>query len=68
MFGILFDDEPTYLLCDNESLAKNTTNVELTLRKKYSAIAYHFTRWNVAAGVISITWIRSDNLADAMTK
>ena len=25
--------EPTYVLCDNESVVKNTTNVESTLNK-----------------------------------
>jgi hypothetical protein len=33
--------EPTYVYCDNESVVKNTTNVESTLNKKHSSIAYH---------------------------
>ena len=74
MFGVpmSYDDGPdlpTYVFCDNEGVVKNTTLVESSLNKKHSAIAYHFVRWNVAAGVISIAWINTDdNIADAMTK
>ena len=70
MFGIpIENDEPTYILCDNEAVLKNSSNVESTLNKKHSAIAYHFARWNVAAGVIAVAWIATgENLADAMKK
>jgi hypothetical protein len=70
MFGIpIENDEPTYILCDNEAVVKNSSNVESTLNKKHSAIAYHFARWNVAAGVIAVAWIATgENLADAMKK
>lgn len=71
MFGIPICNErtATHVLCDNESLVKNASNVESTLNKKHSEIAYHFTRWNVAAGVVSIAWIATgENLADAFTK
>ena len=71
MFGIPLDDSypETYLRCDNEGLVKNASLVESTLNKKHSAIAYHFTRWNVAANVVRIAWIQTkDNLADALTK
>lgn len=55
------------MFCDNEGLVKNTTRVESSLNKKDSVIAYHFIRWNVAAGVISIAWISGElNIADAM--
>ena len=47
------------MFCDNEGLVKNATLVESSLNKKHSAIAYHFVRWNVAAGAI---------IADAFTK
>ena len=69
-FGIpIPDDEPTYVFCDNESVVKNTTNVESTLNKKHSSVAYHHCRWSVAAGVISITHINThENLADCFTK
>ena len=71
MFGIPLDEQrpQTHIFCDNESLVKNASNVESTLNKKHSSIAYHFTRWNVAAGVCLIGWIATgENLADAMTK
>ena len=59
----------THVLCDNESLVKNASNVESTLNKKHSSIAYHFTRWNVAANVVNIAWVPTgENLADAFTK
>jgi hypothetical protein len=73
MFGVPLMEEngstATRVFCDNESMVKNTSNVESTLNKKHSAVAYHFARWNVAAGVCKITWIRTgENIADAMTK
>ena len=71
MFGIpiLNNDEATKILCDNKSVVTNTSNVESSLNKKHSSIAYHFSRWNVAAGVCQFGWIPTgDNLADAMTK
>ena len=44
--------------------------IESTLNsKKHSEVAYHFTRWNVAAGVITLGWIDGkQNIADAFTK
>ena len=70
-FGIPIDEEEpeTLILCDNETLVKNASHVESKLNKKHSSVAYHFTRWNVAAGVIKIGWIKTDaNIADAFTK
>ena len=61
--------EPTYVLCDNKSVVKNTTNVESTLNKKHSSVAYHHCRWSAAAGVISVAHIGTDdNIADCFTK
>ena len=58
MFGVpLPRGEPSHCFCDNESVVKNTTNVESTLNKKHSQIAYHFVRWCVAAGVVTLSWI-----------
>ena len=70
MFGIpILNDEPTHVLCDNESVVKNSTKVDSSLHKKHSSVAYHFTRWCVAAGIVTIGWIHTaENLADAMTK
>jgi hypothetical protein len=39
------------------------------LKKKSNAIAYHYVQENVAAGVILIVFIRSENnLADMLTE
>jgi Reverse transcriptase (RNA-dependent DNA polymerase) len=69
-FGVpLPPGEPTHVFCDNESVVKNTTNVESTLNKKHSSIAYHHCRWSVAAGVITLAHINThDNIADCFTK
>ena len=71
MFGIPISEyQPsTVILCDNESVVKNTSNVESSLNKKHSDIAYHFSRWNMAAGVCTIPWIPTRvNISDAITK
>ena len=68
MLGVPVND-PTKVLCDNESVVKNSSLLASTLNKKHSSIAYHSVRWNVAAGVIQVAWINTHmNLADAMTK
>ena len=71
MFGIpIHDDgEPNRILCDNNSVVSNTSNVESSLNKKHSSIVYRFSRCNVAARVFQISWvITGENIADAMTK
>ena len=71
IFGIPIHDDgkPTHILCDNNSVVTNTSNVESSLNKKHASIAYHFSRWNVAAGVCQIAWVPTgENIADAMTK
>ena len=68
MFGVPVIDS-TKILCDNESVVKNSTILSSTLNKKHSSIAYHSVRWHVAAGVVKIAWISTDyNLADPLTK
>jgi hypothetical protein len=69
-FGVpLLQGEPTYVFCDNESVVRNTTNVESTLNKKHSSVAYHHCRWSVAAGVITLAHISThENIADCFTK
>ena len=68
MFGVPIDGT-TKVLCDNEKVVHNSSRLESTLNKKHSSIAYHATRWAVAAGVILVGWIPTDyNLADALTK
>ena len=50
-------------------MVTNTSDVESSLNKKHSSIAYHFARWNVAAGVCKVAWVKTgENIADAMTK
>ena len=70
MFGIpLPKGEPAQILCDNESVVKNSTKLESVLNKKHNSIAYHYTRWNCAAGIIQVGWISGkENLADPLTK
>ena len=70
MFGIpILGNEPAYVFCDNESVVKNCTRIEFTLNKKHSAIAYHYVRWCVSAGIIKGGWVKGrENLADAFTK
>ena len=70
MFGIpMVNDHATNIFCDNESVVKNSTNVDLQLNKKHSSVAYHFTRWCVAAGVIALSWIETaENQSDAFVK
>ena len=70
MFGVPLDrGQPAHILCDNESVVKNSTKLESVLNEKHNSIAYHYTRWNVAAGVIQVGWISGkENLADPLTK
>ena len=69
-FGVpMPQGEPTHVFCDNDSVVKNTTNVESTLNKKHSSVAYHHCRWSVAAGVITLAHISThDNITDCFTK
>ena len=71
MFGVPFNEHKpeTRTPCDNEAVVKNSSNVESSLNQKHSAVAHHFTRWNVAAKVCSVGWIKTEqNVADTMTK
>ena len=47
-------DDATYIFCDNESVVNNSTRLESVLNKKHNSIAYHYTRWSVAAGVVNV--------------
>ena len=68
MMGVPLDG-PTNTFCDNESVFKNATFPESTLKKKHCAIAYHRTREAIAAGIVRIAWENGDtNLADLLTK
>ena len=68
MMGIPID-EATSVICDNESVFKNSTVPESTLKKKHNAIAYHRAREAQAAGIVRIAWEPGEtNLADILTK
>jgi len=55
----------TLLFGDNESMVKNVTLPQSTLKKRHNAIAYHKVRQAVAAGFVGIVHCRSEhNLAD----
>ena len=71
MFGIPLDEHfpETRIMCDNQAVVRNSSEIQSTLNKKHSAIAYHFTRWCVAAKICLVGWIDTNqNLADAFTK
>jgi len=69
MFGIPLNDQPTHVFCNNESVVKNSSQVESTLNKEHNSIVYHYARWYVAAGVTKVSWInREFNIADAFMK
>ena len=52
------DGKPAHILGDNNSLVTNTSNVESSVNKKNSSIAYHFSRWNVAVQeCVCVRWL-----------
>lgn len=58
-----------HMRVDNMSVVKNTTMPESSLKKKSNAIAFHFVRENVAAGIVRIAFEPSgSNRADMLTK
>ncbi len=68
MFGIPMEGA-TSIFCDNESVVKNTSYSESTLKKKHLSIAYHRCREAVAAGFVRIGHIAGEvNPADVLTK
>ena len=70
IFWIPMDEEhETNIFCDNERVVKNSTKLESVLNKKHNSITYHYARWNVAVGIVTIAWIsRKENFADPLTK
>ena len=50
------EEHATNIYYDNESVVKNSTKLESVLNKKHNSIAYHYARWNVAAGIVTIAW------------
>ena len=68
MMGVPIEG-PTHVKADNMSVIHNSSNPASTLKKKSNSIAYHFVRERAAAGVVDITYVKTDeNLADMLTK
>jgi hypothetical protein len=68
MLGIPIDG-PANAFCDNKSVVTNSTVPTSTLKKKHNSIAYHRVRESVAAGILRIAKVHTnDNLADILTK
>ena len=68
MLGIKVNG-PTNVVSDNESVVKNATVPESTLKKKHNAIFHHRAREAQASGVVRIAWqAGTGNLADFLTK
>ena len=53
MFGVPVDDT-TKILCDNQSVVRNSSKLESSLNKKHCSLAYHSVRWVIAASIIQI--------------
>lgn len=67
MFGVPLDG-PTDVLCDNNSVVTNSSQVDSSLSKNHCSIAYHAVRWAVEAKIIRIGKIHTDeNIADPFT-
>ena len=68
MFGVEIDG-PTTMFCDNESVVRNSTAPESTLKKKHCSVCFHRVRESQAAGTCRVAKVKgTDNLADPMTK
>jgi hypothetical protein len=60
---------PSFIYADDKLQVINSTQPELTLKKKCNSICYHTVQESVAMGEFSITHIRTGaNLSDLMTK
>jgi hypothetical protein len=60
---------PTSIFCDNESLVKNLTSLELTFKKCHNAIPPQTAREAQAAGFICIDWQSGEmQIGDLLTK
>ena len=60
---------PTRIVCDNESVVKQTSQPGSPLENKAIGITYHFVRESCAMGAVEIYWMSGkDNPADILTK
>jgi Reverse transcriptase (RNA-dependent DNA polymerase) len=68
MFGIGIDG-PIDVLCDNNAVVKSSSIPQSVLAKKHTSICFHRVRESVAAGIIQVAKVHTnDNLADLLTK
>lgn len=68
MFGVPIEGHAD-VFCDNESVYKNASNADSTLKKKHNSICFHKVRECVAAGILLVHKVDTDfNLADILTK
>ena len=68
MFGVPLEG-PTNIFCDNESVFKNASIPDSTLKKKHTSICYHRSREAVEAGTVQIAKEgTTTNLSDLFTK
>ena len=68
MFGVPVD-MPVIELNINQSTVNNSSKSESTSNKKHSFIVYYLVLHNVAAGVVKVRWVPTDdNIADPLTK
>jgi len=62
-------DGATNIFCDNDSIVKNSTRPESTLKKKHNAISYHHMHEAQAASIVRIAKEKGEtNLADVLMK
>ena len=55
LFGILMvAGHVTNVLCENKSVVNNSSRFESVLKKKHNSFGYHYVRWAVAAGIITM--------------
>ena len=68
MFGIPISG-PANVFCDNESVYKNASFAESTLKKKHNSICFHRVRECVASGIMVVHKVDTHfNLSDILTK
>jgi hypothetical protein len=67
--GVNLGGKPTDLFGDNLSVIQNSQNPAADLSKKHVAISFHVCREAIAAGIITLYWLKGKyNLSDIMTK
>ena len=61
--------KPTRMYGDNRGVIDSVSIPQSELKKRHIAISYHFVREAIAAKIIDVTWIASnENYADILTK